>query len=434
MAKILATLTPERAALAAEATTLHSDTIQARKNIRNLSDAELAALREAFRQLYAIQSSDERSYQYIAGLHGLPLPVYCSHGTPLFAVWHRPYIYMLEKALQDRVPGVTLPYWDWTSRVSQSEGIPTALTDTSNDNPLLKAAIEFQGSQFTETFRQPGPVRTLRQLARDVSRAQRISTTYSRYSQALEQPHNAIHGWVGGTMGIVSYAAYDPIFWAHHCNVDRLFAEWQARHPNIRPTNDIWNTVLQPFNMTTAQIWDIHQLGYEYLTAEVSLAESSTFAASAAAAASKFAARAPIAGFSLGGLEPDFDEAGLEFYNVQHPKNSFEVRVFLNQDDADARTPIENNDRYAGSLYFFGHGECAGDAGHCDPSRGARGRFDLRPPYHLNPFTLYLDATECVKKMADAGEVTVKLVAVDSQGNPVEEPGTDCDAIALVTS
>jgi tyrosinase len=32
-------------------------------------------------------------------------------------------------------------------------------------------------------------------------------------------------------MGHPSIAAFDPIFWFHHCNVDRIFAIWQALHP-----------------------------------------------------------------------------------------------------------------------------------------------------------------------------------------------------------
>ena len=42
--------------------------------------------------------------------------------------------------------------------------------------------------------------------------------------------------------------------------------------------------------------------------------------------------------------------------------------------------------------------------------------------------------TEAMRKVAGAGEVTVKLVAVDAKGNAVANRGTDFDAIALVTS
>src|SRR5579859_2851115 len=98
-----------------------------RKNILDLTAAELAALRDAFNKVYQI--NDERGYQYHAGIHGYPVPVYCQHGTPLFAVWHRPYLYLFEKALQDQVPGVTIPYWDWTDPEAQINGLPKAYTD-----------------------------------------------------------------------------------------------------------------------------------------------------------------------------------------------------------------------------------------------------------------------------------------------------------------
>ena len=63
----------------------------------------------------------------------------------------------------------------------------------------------------------------------------------------LEQPHNDIHLSVGGfdipgegesgqiadsngDMGENNTAALDPIFYFHHCNIDRMFWLWQKRH------------------------------------------------------------------------------------------------------------------------------------------------------------------------------------------------------------
>jgi tyrosinase len=42
--------------------------------------------------------------------------------------------------------------------------------------------------------------------------------------------HGAIHVLVGDqlNMGDVPWAARDPIFWLHHCNIDRLWASWNA--------------------------------------------------------------------------------------------------------------------------------------------------------------------------------------------------------------
>ncbi|KAG8824552.1 hypothetical protein FRC17_009078 [Serendipita sp. 399] len=50
---------------------------------------------------------------------------------------------------------------------------------------------------------------------------------------SLESIHGQMHGMTGrnGHMGVVDYAAFDPIFWLHHCNVDRVFALWQALNP-----------------------------------------------------------------------------------------------------------------------------------------------------------------------------------------------------------
>ena len=38
--------------------------------------------------------------------------------------------------------------------------------------------------------------------------------------------HNAAHRFIGGHMG-GAYSPNDPIFWLHHANVDRIWAQWQ---------------------------------------------------------------------------------------------------------------------------------------------------------------------------------------------------------------
>ncbi|KAJ5890227.1 hypothetical protein N7504_011037 [Penicillium tannophilum] len=52
----------------------------------------------------------------------------------------------------------------------------------------------------------------------------------------IEYLHNNIHGWVGGDlnghMSQIPVASFDPMFWLHHCNIDRIFALWQALNPD----------------------------------------------------------------------------------------------------------------------------------------------------------------------------------------------------------
>ncbi|KAK6505603.1 hypothetical protein TWF481_007496 [Arthrobotrys musiformis] len=50
---------------------------------------------------------------------------------------------------------------------------------------------------------------------------------------SIEDVHNNLHGWIGGIghMSNIPTSAFDPIFWIHHANYDRLLALWQQTHP-----------------------------------------------------------------------------------------------------------------------------------------------------------------------------------------------------------
>ncbi|KAF6814923.1 tyrosinase [Colletotrichum sojae] len=49
---------------------------------------------------------------------------------------------------------------------------------------------------------------------------------------SIEDVHNAVHNYTGGDghMSRPEVSSFDPIFWLHHTNIDRLFAIWQAIH------------------------------------------------------------------------------------------------------------------------------------------------------------------------------------------------------------
>ena len=40
--------------------------------------------------------------------------------------------------------------------------------------------------------------------------------------------HNKVHLYIGGLMKDVPTSSNDPIFWLHHCNIDRLYEKWLA--------------------------------------------------------------------------------------------------------------------------------------------------------------------------------------------------------------
>jgi len=51
---------------------------------------------------------------------------------------------------------------------------------------------------------------------------------------SIEESHNMVHLDTGGngSMSVNEYAGFDPIFFLHHCNVDRLYAFWEYLYPN----------------------------------------------------------------------------------------------------------------------------------------------------------------------------------------------------------
>jgi tyrosinase len=65
-------------------------------------------------------------------------------------------------------------------------------------------------------------------------------------------------------MGSVGTAAWDPIFWSHHSNIDRLWYLWQLRHGESNIPPNLLPMVLQPFGLTVRDVLSINALGYEY--------------------------------------------------------------------------------------------------------------------------------------------------------------------------
>jgi tyrosinase len=250
--------------------------LRQRLNVELLSDDQVAGLRQALSASQAI--ADDRGYEHWAGIHGLPLPMYCTHGTPLFLPWHRAYLYSFELSLRDAVPNLTdfaLPWWDWTSPGSQANGIPaayTVATDPSGQpNPLTTAAVDplaisqaaQQGIQVAATtVRQPDVPSNLPSV--DDVQSLLALTDFQDFSSQIENLHNNVHGWVGGDMGEIPVAAFDPLFWAHHCMIDRLWRLWQVQNPGNTVPTSLLGQALAPFSMTVAQTVDATSLGYDY--------------------------------------------------------------------------------------------------------------------------------------------------------------------------
>jgi tyrosinase len=202
--------------------------------------------------------------------------------------WHRPYLALYEQVLAKHVQTIAkgynsatyqraadrfrIPYWDWaappykmpdwfsssTIRINK----PSGAVDVTN--PL--ASYRYQRfpyisstfpssiplSKFPKTVRRPkngnsdpAAVNSLL-VSQAPGVAQQLYTVFSRATAynnmatqssagpSFEGPHGWLHVTVGGDghMTDVGYAGFDPIFWLHHTNVDRLGVMWQAIYPN----------------------------------------------------------------------------------------------------------------------------------------------------------------------------------------------------------
>jgi tyrosinase len=256
-----------------------------RKSIYSLTEEELGSYREAIQKM--MDRSDSKGYNYLAGIHGVPQGLCVHHQWPWLA-WHRVYLYLFEQNLQDQVPGVTIPWWDWTSSDTHTNGLPQAFTAVSdsngNPNPLLRSSISVLNPKPlwpTETHRSQKPPNSPELPTADqvniCGSIPFFNSDPTGFSEQLAGLHDNLHDWVGGEMGNPAWAAYDPIFWSHHCMIDRLWYLWQ-----IAPSNAsfVWDpsqlaTALSVpgTTFTVGDILDISKLGYGYAAAEATALE-----------------------------------------------------------------------------------------------------------------------------------------------------------------
>jgi tyrosinase len=250
---------------------------------------ELKKLRDGYVAYQQIDFTDDRGFSHLAGYHGFP-GNYCWHHqrdvrvflrARLFLPWHRAYLYHFEKKLQiiSGVPNLGIPWWDWTSDLSKSNGIPKAFSEEKigvKANPLFNTKFplgrtfkdEFDKSH-SETWRgdKAEGLDTIQRLIparKELEEQIKTRTDYGDFSDYLEDIHDAIHGAVGGAMSNVPSAAFDPIFWSHHAMIDRIWYKWQLQHGFNKGLENMMNISLPPTGLIVRDTIRIAELQYEY--------------------------------------------------------------------------------------------------------------------------------------------------------------------------
>jgi hypothetical protein len=214
--------------------------------VRN-DPATVARIRLAYANMFAWSKEhpdDPRSWPQQAAIHthaaarGENDPNYLIHGSYFFFPWHRAYLYFHERILAWHLtertaldPTLRLPVWNWDTNYTELSN-PTIYTDKTDvsgaPNPLLHE-------------------RSFLYFERDDIKALSALTFTGRdffgYPPALDASHNGavengvhanVHVDMGGDMGSIHTAANDPVFFAHHANIDKLWA-WWATLPGATP-------------------------------------------------------------------------------------------------------------------------------------------------------------------------------------------------------
>ncbi len=226
---------------------------------------------------------DPSEHNHVPHAHGPAAGTSPAHGSAAFLPWHREFTRRFEEALQSVNPNVTIPYWDWTNQIAIDVIFQPDFLGTKGEGSIdipgvgivqggavagnFSAAsgwvlnndfnLDFSGNPrgtALTRFMQVPPLDSYPIPKTEVDQVLALDN-YSDFQPALEGTlkldnqngipgflmHNYIHGMVGGSipqldqnppfygLGTMSFLSspYDPVFWLHHANVDRLWAEWQ---------------------------------------------------------------------------------------------------------------------------------------------------------------------------------------------------------------
>ncbi|XP_024540745.1 polyphenol oxidase I, chloroplastic [Selaginella moellendorffii] len=247
---------------------------------------EIARYNRAYQLMRALPASDPRRFSQQANVHC----AYCNdsfrqansrselqiHDSWLFLPWHRWYLYFHERILGKLLGDDTfaLPFWNWDN---QAAGSPLANVIPSaylNQAPLIDSLRNQQhlpprlvDLNYSGQDSGPIPPDSTQRAENNALMFQQIvsgSRTPSLFfGQAYRAgdanapgggtienaPHGTVHVWTGSAaapnredMGTLYSAARDPIFFAHHGNIDRLWVVWKTLPGGRRrdPTDTDW--------------------------------------------------------------------------------------------------------------------------------------------------------------------------------------------------
>ncbi|KAF7115947.1 hypothetical protein RHSIM_RhsimUnG0043200 [Rhododendron simsii] len=231
------------------------------------SDKYIAKFERAIQLMKELPDDDPRSFSQQADIHcaycdgaydqvGFPDLELQVHNSWLFFPFHRYYLYFFERILGKLIddPSFAMPFWSWDSPESMkmpamyadpNSSLYNKLRDSKHQPPTLidldydltdptTTNKEQISSNLTIMYRQV--VSTGKTAKLFMGTPYRAGDDPDPGAGALENtPHGQVHIWCGDRtqpniedMGNFYSAGRDPIFFAHHGNVDRMWSIWKT--------------------------------------------------------------------------------------------------------------------------------------------------------------------------------------------------------------
>ncbi|KAK7302745.1 hypothetical protein RJT34_13641 [Clitoria ternatea] len=224
----------------------------------------LAKYEKAMSIMKSLPPDDPRSFTQQANIHcaycdgaysqvGFPDLEFQVHACWLFFPFHRWYLYFYERILGSLIndPTFALPFWNWDA--SDGMTLPPIYANTASPlyDPLRN--VDHQPPtlidlDYGRTFENDGDVSNnltimYRQVVSNgktptlfLGNAYRAGDDSAPGAGSVENvPHGPVHIWTGDprqpnfeNMGTFYAAARDPIFFAHHSNIDRMWSIWKT--------------------------------------------------------------------------------------------------------------------------------------------------------------------------------------------------------------
>jgi hypothetical protein len=209
-----------------------------RKDYREMTDAEMNDYVAALNTMRSTGMGNNPANHHGAGnwidffgvSHGQHFnsPIHTRGGNNngrWFLPWHRVFLLEFERMLK-QLSGrnyLSIPYWD------SRDDANTSSTTFWHNGFLAPSRLTWTVSRsFGQgTLASSNTVNNILNQTTFIN-AGGFNDNFSRFLE--DAHHNQGHAWIGGTMNSTQ-SPLDPVFFLHHCMVDKLWDDWEERTP-----------------------------------------------------------------------------------------------------------------------------------------------------------------------------------------------------------